>query len=34
MNKVFNVSVRKVGGLTFVRVGKLCFSFCLTNKGV
>lgn len=26
-------SVRKVGGLTFVRVGKLSLSFCITNKG-
>ncbi len=31
---LFNVSVRKVGGLTFIRLGRLCVSFCLTRKPV
>jgi hypothetical protein len=31
---IFNISRRKVGGLTFIRIGKLCFSYCLTNKGL
>ncbi|MER9768917.1 hypothetical protein NKJ09_22965 [Mesorhizobium sp. M0189] len=30
----FNASVRKVGGLTFIRLGRLCLSFCLTKKAV
>ncbi|WP_192242610.1 hypothetical protein [Mesorhizobium silamurunense] len=32
--RVWNVSWRKVGGLTFVRVGRLSMSFCLTRKPV
>jgi hypothetical protein len=32
--RAFNVSWRKVGGLTFVRVGRLSLSFCLTRKGL
>lgn len=31
---LFNASVRKVGGLTFIRLGRLCVSFCLTRKPV
>ncbi|AZO29377.1 hypothetical protein [Mesorhizobium sp. M1B.F.Ca.ET.045.04.1.1] len=31
---LFNVSMRKVGGLTFIRLGRLCVSFCLTRKPV
>ena len=31
---IFNISRRKIGGLTFIRIGKLCFSYCLTNKGI
>jgi hypothetical protein len=31
---IFNISRRKVGGLTFIRIGKLCFSYCLSNKGI
>lgn len=29
---MFNISTRKVGGLRFIKVGKLCFSFCLTKE--
>jgi hypothetical protein len=29
---VWNVRTRKVGGLRFVWVGRLCFSFCLTRS--
>lgn len=28
-----NYSNRKVGGIRFIKLGRLCFSFCLTNKG-
>jgi len=26
---MFNISTRRVGGIRFVRIGRLCFSFCL-----
>ena len=29
---MFNVSTRKVGGIRFVKLGKICFSFCLTKE--
>jgi hypothetical protein len=29
---VFNVSYRRVGGLRFLKIGRLCFSFCLTRE--
>ncbi|MCZ8103994.1 MAG: hypothetical protein O9972_39635 [Burkholderiales bacterium] len=29
---LFSISTQKVGGLRFVRVGRLCLSFCLTRK--
>lgn len=29
---VFNFSCRKVGGLRFIRIGRLCLSFCITRK--
>lgn len=32
--RLFNVAWRKVGGLTFVRLGRLSVSFCLTRKAV
>ena len=32
MPPVFNLSYRKVGGLRFVRIGKLGFSWYITNK--
>ena len=25
----FNISTRRVGGIRFVRIGRLCFSFCV-----
>ena len=31
---LFNVSYRKVGGLYFIRIGRLCVAICLTNKPV
>ncbi|TIX28873.1 hypothetical protein [Mesorhizobium sp.] len=31
---LFNVSMRKVGGLTFIRLGRLCVSFCMTRKPI
>lgn len=31
---LFNASMRKVGGLTFIRLGRLCVSFCLSRKPV
>lgn len=27
---MFNFSTKKVGGIRFVKIGKLCFSFCTT----
>ena len=27
-----NVSTQKVGGIRFIKIGKLCFSFCRTAK--
>ena len=29
---MFNISTTKVGGLRFVKIGKLCFCFCITQK--
>jgi hypothetical protein len=29
---LFRFSTRKVGGIRFVRVGKLVFSFCMSKK--
>lgn len=29
---MFNISTRKVGGIRFVKIGKLCFSFCTTTE--
>ena len=29
---MFNISTRKVGGIRFVKIGKLCFSFCVTKQ--
>lgn len=31
---LFNIAWRKVGGLTFVRLGRLSLSFCITRKAV
>jgi hypothetical protein len=30
--KMFNVSTKKVGGIRFLKLGKLCLSFCVTEK--
>ena len=27
----FNVSTRRVGGLRFIKIGRLCLSFCITR---
>lgn len=29
---MFNVSYRKVGGLRFLKVGRFCFSFCVSRQ--
>ncbi|MFC5509284.1 hypothetical protein [Bosea massiliensis] len=33
-NPILNISTQKVGGLRFVRIGRLSLSFCLTRKPV
>lgn len=32
MERVFNVRARKVGGIWFLRIGILQFSFCRTRR--
>lgn len=32
--KAFNISAKKVGGLRFFRIGRLCISACFTRKPV
>jgi hypothetical protein len=29
---MFNISTRKIGGIRFIKLGKLCLSFCVTAK--
>jgi hypothetical protein len=29
-----NISTRKVGGIRFVKIGRLCFAFCITREYV
>lgn len=29
---MFNISTRKVGGIRFIKIGRLCFSFCMTRQ--
>jgi hypothetical protein len=29
---MFNLSSRKVGGIRFLKIGRFCFSFCLTRE--
>jgi len=29
---MFNVSTQKVGGIRFIKIGKLCFSYCVTAQ--
>ena len=28
---LFNISTRRIGGLTFIKVGRFCLSFCVTR---
>lgn len=28
---MFNVCTRRVGGIRFLKIGRFCFSFCLTR---
>lgn len=32
MSKLFNISYRKVGGILFVKIGRVYLSFCLTKE--
>lgn len=32
MRGMFNFSTRRVGGLRFVKLGRICFSFCITRE--
>ena len=29
---MFNICSRRVGGLRFLKIGRLCFSFCITRE--
>jgi hypothetical protein len=29
---MFNFSTRRIGGLRFFKLGRFCFSFCVTRK--
>ncbi len=29
---VFNISTRRIGGLRYVKIGRFCFSFCVTRE--
>lgn len=29
---MFNISTIRVGGLRFVKIGRFCFSFCVTRE--
>ncbi|MDQ5916739.1 MAG: hypothetical protein QG584_2633 [Pseudomonadota bacterium] len=29
---ILNISTRKIGGLRFVKIGRFCFSFCITRQ--
>lgn len=29
---IFNIRYTRNGGMHFLRIGKLCFSFCVTSK--
>jgi len=30
--RAFNISTRRVGGLRFIKIGRLCLSFCITKE--
>jgi len=32
MQNILNISTRKVGGLRFIKIGRICFSFCVTSE--
>lgn len=32
MNRIFNITLRKVGGIRFLRIGRFQFSFCICRK--
>lgn len=32
MKSIFNISTRKVGGIRFIKLGRFCFSFCVTRQ--
>ena len=29
---MFNITTRKVGGLRFIKIGRFCFSICITKE--
>jgi len=29
---MLNISTRRIGGIRFFKIGRFCFSFCLTRK--
>jgi hypothetical protein len=29
---MFNISTRKVGAIRFVKIGRFCFSFCISKQ--
>lgn len=29
---ILNFSTRRIGGIRFVRLGRLCFSFCIARR--
>ena len=31
-NSMFNISTRLVGGIRFLKIGRFCFSFCVTRQ--
>lgn len=31
---MFNISTRRIGGLRFIKIGRFCFSFCVTREYV
>lgn len=32
MFNIFNFSTKRSGGIRFVKIGRFCFSFCLTRE--
>jgi hypothetical protein len=32
MASIFNISAKRVGGIWFLKIGRFCFSFCLTAE--